>query len=107
MDFIINGRKIGNEETPFIIAEACINHQGDFEIAKQMVKKAHSIGVDCIKFQIHYLENEMLKDTPISDNFDDSLWNTLEKTNLSLEEHIKLKNLCESLGIIYLKGFYF
>lgn len=102
MEFIINNRKIGIGETPFIIAEACINHQGDFEIAKQMVKKAHSIGIDCIKFQIHFLENEMLKDTPISDNFDDSLWDTLEKTNLTISEHIQLKELCEKLGIIYL-----
>ena len=36
-----------------------------------MIEIAKS-GADCIKFQIHNLENEMLKTTPKSDNFDES-----------------------------------
>ncbi len=34
-----------------IIAEIGINHNGDLAIAKEMIKKAKSIGVDVVKFQ--------------------------------------------------------
>ena len=56
--FKIGNRRIGFGYKPFIIAEACINHEGDIEIAKKMIHIAHDAGVDCIKFQIHHLENE-------------------------------------------------
>src|SRR3989338_5139091 len=98
----IKGRAIGEGCPPFIIAESCINHQGDINIAEKMIYVAHSMGADCIKFQIHFLENEMLREAPQSDNFEEPLWDTLEKTNFSIEEHIHLKKICDSLGILYL-----
>ena len=45
-------RLIGNNQPPFIIAEACINHEGDITIAKEMIQIAKSMGADSIKFQI-------------------------------------------------------
>lgn len=98
----IKNHRIGNNQKPFIIAEACINHEGDINIAKNMIHIAHKSGVDCIKFQIHHLENEMLKITPQSDNFKESLWDALDRTNFTIDQHIELKKICESLGIIYL-----
>jgi len=35
----------------FIIAEAGINHNGDLDLARQMIKTAADCGADCIKFQ--------------------------------------------------------
>ncbi len=35
----------------FIIAEIGGNHEGDFEVAKEMVRKAAATGVDAVKFQ--------------------------------------------------------
>tara|TARA_B100000579_G_scaffold68503_1_gene51443 strand:+ start:1119 stop:2147 length:1029 start_codon:yes stop_codon:yes gene_type:complete len=98
----IKERKIGKDFPPYIIAEACINHEGKIEIAKEMVYAARYAGADCIKFQMHVLEDEMLRDTPISENFDESLYDTLNKTNLSVEEHLELKDLCDQIGIDYL-----
>lgn len=99
---LIKRRSIGSGHLPFIIAEACINHEGDISTAVQMVYIAHAMGVDCIKFQIHVLENEMLRKAPQSDNFEEPLWDTLKRTNLTVDEHIRLKKLCEQLGIFYL-----
>lgn len=93
---------VGPGHPPFVIAEACINHEGDIRIAEQMVYMVHAMGADCIKFQIHVLENEMLRDAPQSDNFEEPLWDTLDRTNLSVDEHIRLKKLCGQLGIFYL-----
>jgi N-acetylneuraminate synthase len=98
----IGGRLVGPRHKPYIIAEAAINHQGDVTIAERMVYVAHALGVDAIKFQIHVLDNEMLRDAPQSDNFAEPLYDTLESTNLAVKEHIQLKKLCERLGIHYL-----
>lgn len=102
MEIAIGNRLVGPAHPPYIIAEAAINHEGDIAIARKMVYMAHALGADAIKFQIHVLENEMLKETPQSDNFEESLYDALNRTNLSIEQHRELKTLCETLGIQYL-----
>lgn len=99
----IGNKFIKNFGKPYIIAEACINHQGDFEIAKEMVYVAKAAKCDAIKFQIHQLDDEMLIDTPISKNFGDkSLYQALNETNLSVKELSLLKKLCENIKIEFL-----
>ena len=98
------GKKIiKNFSKPYIIAEACINHQGNFDIASEMVHVCKDAGCDAVKFQIHALEDEMLMETPISKNFGKkSLYETLDSTNLSIEELKELKALSENLKIDFL-----
>ena len=55
----IKGRLISDDHYPLIIAEIGINHQGDIDIAKHMVKKAYKAGAECIKHQTHFVEDEM------------------------------------------------
>lgn len=98
----INGRQVGSEFPPYIIAEACINHGGDISVAKEMVYKARAAEVDAIKFQYHILDDEMLDAAPKSQNFSKSLKETLEETNLSLDDHLELKGLCKTVGLEYL-----
>ena len=57
-----------------------------------MIDEAVKAGVSAVKFQFHVLEDEMLKKTPKSNNFKESLYDTLKRTNLSTKEHIYLKN---------------
>ena len=98
----IGGRLVGDGQPPYIIAEACINHQGDIAIARKMTYVAHAMGVDAIKFQMHVLSDEMLREAPQSDNFEEPLYDTLDKTNLNVNEHRELQALCRELGIDYL-----
>jgi N-acetylneuraminate synthase len=98
----IGGRLVGEGQPPYIIAEACINHQGDVAIARRMVYVAHAMGCDAIKFQMHVLDDEMLRQAPQSANFAEPLYDTLHKTNLSVPEHLELKALCRQIGIDYL-----
>jgi sialic acid synthase SpsE len=98
----IGKRLVGAGQPPYVIVEACVNHQGDFDIAKRMVHYAHAMGADAIKFQMHILRDEMLRDVPLSDNFEESLWDTIEKTNFSIDQHRQLMRLCDGLGIQYL-----
>jgi N-acetylneuraminate synthase len=47
----IGNRMVGDGHSAFIIAEIGINHNGDLEIAKQMISAAVHAGVDAVKFQ--------------------------------------------------------
>ncbi len=47
----IGNRMVGDGHPAFIIAEIGINHNGDLEIAKQMIGAAAHAGVDAVKFQ--------------------------------------------------------
>jgi len=49
----INGRKIGPDYPPYIIAELSANHNGDIERAFRTIKAAHESGADAIKIQTY------------------------------------------------------
>ncbi len=91
-----------NNNKVLIIAEACDNHFGDINNAKQLVLKAKSAGADIIKFQHHIPDEEMLKDVPKSKNFKISLYNFLKKYALKIEDHEELINFCKKKKIQYL-----
>ena len=98
----IQNRSIGNIFKPFVIAEIGINHEGDILKAKKMVKDAHDSGAECVKFQCHIIEDEMIKNDVIPGNKTESIWEIIERCSLSEDEEIILKNYTESLGLIYL-----
>jgi len=47
----LGNRMVGDGHPAYIIAEIGINHNGDLEIAKQMIDAAVHAGVDAVKFQ--------------------------------------------------------
>lgn len=101
-EIIINGRKIGGNQSVYIIAEGCDNHMGNLDIAKEMALQAKLAGADCIKFQHHLPDEEMLPDVPMSSNFDIPLYEFLKLHALKLEQHVELKEYCDRIGITYL-----
>jgi N-acetylneuraminate synthase len=99
----IEGRRIGPLEPCFVIAEACDNHLGNIEVAKEMVRQAKACAVDAIKFQHHLPDEEMLRDgVPMSANFNIPLYEFLQRYALKLDQHYELYRYCKELGIIYL-----
>jgi sialic acid synthase SpsE len=98
----ISGRKIGDNFPAYIIAEGCDNHMGDLNVAKEMCLQAKLAGCDSIKFQHHLPEEEMLKNVPMSSNFDIPLFDFLKLHALTLEQHIQLIDYCKKIGIQYL-----
>lgn len=101
-EIIIEKRKIGPKYKPFVIPEIGINHEGNFEKAKWMVKDAEESGAECIKLQMHIVEDEMIKNEVIPGNAKESIWDIMVRCSLTVEEHIKLKKYAEELGLIYL-----
>ncbi|GMR21804.1 MAG: N-acetylneuraminate synthase [Acidobacteriota bacterium] len=45
------GRLIGEDHPAFVIAEAGVNHNGDLELGKSLIREAKAAGADAIKFQ--------------------------------------------------------
>lgn len=100
----IGDRKIGEDYPPFVIAEIGINHEGNFEKANQMVFDARNSGAECVKFQSHVVEDEMVPEAKriIPANATESIYAIMERCALNEEEEIKLKEYTEELGMIYL-----
>lgn len=88
-----------------IIAEAGVNHNGDFNLAKQMVDAAKEAGVDYVKFQTFRPEKlvskfaekaEYQKETTGSE---ESQLQMLQKLTLTDDNFIELKRYCDNIGI--------
>lgn len=100
----IDGRKIGADYNPLVIAEIGINHNGSLEIAKEMVDSAHRAGCEIIKHQTHIVSDEMSHEAKkvIPGNADISIYEIMENASLSEDDEIKLKEYVESKNMIFL-----
>lgn len=98
----IGKRKIGPGHPPFVIAEIGINHEGNFKKAKKMVKDAYKSGAECVKFQCHVVEDEMIPTNIVPINARESIWEIMKRCSLTEKEERELKKYVEELGMIYL-----
>lgn len=98
----IMGRKIGVDYQPFVIAEIGINHEGNIDKAVQMIDDAVSVGCECVKFQSHVIEDEMIPNNVIPGNAKESIWDIMKRCALTVEEEVYLKKYTEEKGIIYM-----
>lgn len=102
MEIVLKDLKIGYDHPVFIIAEAGDNHMGSMEDAREMCVRAKLAGASAIKFQHHLPYEEMLKDVPMSDNFETPLYDFLVKNALKLDDHKELMAFCDQIGIKYM-----
>jgi N-acetylneuraminate synthase len=96
------GRLVGISHPPLVIAEIGINHDGDFRKAKQMIDDANASDAECVKFQSHIIDDEMVENNVIPENATESIWSIMKRCAFSEDEEIELKNYTEELGMIYL-----
>lgn len=89
-----------------IIAEAGVNHNGDFDTAIKMIDVAKSAGVDVVKFQTSITStskySEKAEYQKRETGSEGTQLDMINKLRLSFEQHRMLKDYCDSIGITYL-----
>jgi N-acetylneuraminate synthase len=88
----IKNRVIGNGQPPLIIAEIGINHNGSLNKPIQMIDDAYDAGCECVKFQFHIPDKEMIPNKVIPGNTSKSIWDVIEKATLTEKEENIIKN---------------
>lgn len=90
----------------FIIAEIGCNHNGDPNIAMEMIAKAKDIGVDAVKFQIFNAEAliskyaEKAEYQKLITKSDETQLEMTKKLEIGKEDYIELKKMAEDKGLI-------
>ena len=98
----IAGRRIGASFPPLVIAEIGINHEGSYDKAVRMVDDAAAAGAECVKFQSHVVDDEMIPNDVVPGNTTETIWDIMVRCALSEEEERRLKAYVELKGLIYL-----
>lgn len=100
----INKKKIGSDKV-YIIAEIGNNHNGSFDRAVDLIDVAVDAGVDCVKFQMRKL-NEVYRKKSIEalgeDLGTEYIIDLLKKFELTIDQHKKLYDYCNTKKIEYL-----
>lgn len=88
-----------------IIAEAGVNHNGDYNRAVEMIHKAHEAGADYVKFQTAVPELVISSIAPKAEyqkettGEGESQLEMCRKIHLKLEDYAPLKAICDEVGI--------
>jgi len=87
----IKDRLIGHGQFPLVIAEVGINHNGNIQKALKLVDDAFRAGCECVKFQSHIIEDEMIPNNVIPGNAKE----LAEKINYFLDNPAAAKDFGE------------
>ena len=92
----------------YIIAEIGANHNGNMDLAFQLIDEAVKCGADCVKFQ-SWNKSSVFSRKTYDDNYfladdyrnrtDYTLEEIVEEYSIDFKQHYLLKEHCEKMGI--------
>jgi N-acetylneuraminate synthase len=93
------------EKQIYVIAEIGINHNGDIELAKELIYKAYTSGANAVKFQKRTINLVYSKEE--LDKYRDSPWGTTtreqkEGIEFSIEQYIELEQYANSFSLDFI-----
>jgi len=103
-EFNIGDRPIGSDEPTFVIAEAGSNHNGDIEIAKELIDVAADAGADAVKFQTFRAEDLYIEESGEVEylDYERSIYEIIEDLEMPYEWIPKLHDYCHMQGVEFL-----
>ncbi len=99
--------KIADEQSVYIIAEAGVNHNGQLDLAKQLIDVAAANGADAVKFQTFTADRLVTPDAPKASYQEEttdeqSQHEMLKRYELSKSDHERLIEHCDRRDITFL-----
>lgn len=94
-------------KTVYVAAEIGVNHNGELNLAKETVHAAFEAGADAVKMQLFNPDTLVTRDAKQAGyqaiNFPEGShqYKMLTDLNLSLDQHMEIREYCSSLGIDY------
>jgi sialic acid synthase SpsE len=103
----LGSKEVNQNSSVYFIAEIGINHNGDVNLAKQMITVAKDVGADCVKFQKRNMEEcyipEMLEEKYESVNsYGDTYGEHKKALELSKDDFRMLKKHADNIGIDFI-----
>ena len=89
----------------YVIAEIGINHNGDINVAKELIATASSCGCDAVKFQKRDIESVYTQeelDTPRKSPFGTTTREQKEGIEFNIEEYKELQFYTQELGLDFI-----
>lgn len=105
--FKISNFEVGDNLTPYIIAEIGVNHEGSMELAKRLIDEALAGGAHAAKFQSYKASKIASKNSPAywdqTKETTDSQFKLFQKYDgFGEEEYIELARYCDEVGIHFM-----
>src|SRR5450759_5144397 len=97
----IGARQVRRDGPPLVMAEIGVNHDGDLEVARQLVAMAHTVTADAVKFQLFDTRLLLARDAGLVDyqkTSADSAQDLLQPLQLSAAQLAPLVKQAQSLG---------
>jgi N,N'-diacetyllegionaminate synthase len=108
----IGAHFVGEGQPVYVIAEAGVNHNGDPDIARQLIVAAKAAGASCVKFQTFRAERVATAQAPkadyqlLSTDPAESQIGMLKRLELAEQCYAPLISACNELGIDFLSTPY-
>ena len=84
---VIDGRKIGPGEPPYIVAEVSANHNGSLDAALRLIDEAKAAGADAVKIQTYRPDTITLDSDRPEFRIEGGLWHGRRLYDLYAEAH--------------------